>query len=36
MLCLLLQGGKPPLGLKLDTKLVLDAVNTKGLQAHPK
>ena len=30
----LLQGGKPPLGLKLDTKQVLEAAGKKGLQMH--
>ncbi|CAK0781782.1 hypothetical protein CVIRNUC_005469 [Coccomyxa viridis] len=29
-------GGKPPLGLKLDTKQVLDAISSKGLQLHSK
>ena len=33
---MLLQGGKPPLGLKLDTKQVLDAISSKGLQLHSK
>ncbi len=32
----LAQGGKPPLGLKLDTKQVLEAADKKGLQLHTK
>ncbi|CAL5221213.1 g3362 [Coccomyxa viridis] len=30
------KGGKPPLGLKLDTKQVLEAADKKGLQLHTK
>ena len=33
---MLLQGSKPPLGLTLDTKLVLEAAGKKGLQLHSK